>query len=273
MTAAAFGFPEWLSLAFFLFFSILAWLRPIDRGRQLKATALGVLGIALLLALPATSNHGVTLQRILPLVLIPLAYWQTGQFSAPIHQGLQTALAAMDRRIVQALEKIGIARRRLPQLDAIFEYAYLFVYPMVPSGLAVLYFAGEIGHAQEFWTVILPPAYLCYATLPFVRTLPPRLLEKPEAQDAQRTHIRAFNLVVVRLITHQSNTFPSGHAVAAVAVALELIRWVPVAGILYALLAMGIMAGAFLGRYHYAADVLIGGAIAALSFIVVIFVQ
>jgi membrane-associated phospholipid phosphatase len=113
---------------------------------------------------------------------------------------------------------------------------------------------------------------LCYATLPFVRTLPPRLLEKPEA-PAERTHIRAFNLVVVRLISHQSNTFPSGHAAAAVAVALELIRWVPAAGVLYALLATGIMAGAFLGRYHYAADVLIGGAIAALSFMIVIVVQ
>ncbi len=270
---AEFGFPEWLSLAFFLFFSILAWLRPIDRDRRLKATALGVLGIALLLALLTRSNDDVALQRVLPLVFIPLAYWQTGQFSAPIHQRLQNALAATDRRILQVLEKTGIAKWQLPRLDAIFEYAYLFVYPMVPSGLAVLYFAGEIGHAQEFWTVILPPAYLCYATLPFVRTLPPRLLEKPEPPDAERTRIRAFNLVVVRLITHQSNTFPSGHAVAAVAVALELIRWVPAAGVLYALLATGIMAGAFLGRYHYAADVLIGGAIAALSFVIVIVAQ
>jgi len=82
--------------------------------------------------------------------------------------------------------------------------------------------------------------------------------------------MRRFNLGVVRLITHESNTFPSGHAAAAVAVALVLIRWIPLVGILYALLALGIMAGAFVGRYHYAADLLVGGAIAALTFAIVV---
>ena len=80
-----------------------------------------------------------------------------------------------------------------------------------------------------------------------------------------------FNLVVVRSITHESNTFPSGHAATAVAVALELIRSVPSVGIVYALLAVAIMAGAFVGRYHYAADVVVGAIIAVLSFVVVNF--
>jgi membrane-associated phospholipid phosphatase len=202
-----------------------------------------------------------------------LAYWQTGLFSAPVNQRLQTALAAMDQRILQALKDTGFAKSRLLHLDFVFELAYLFVYPMVPSGLAVLYFAGAIDRAHEFWSVVLPAAYVCYATLPFVRTLPPRIVEKPDARVTERTDIRRFNLALLRSITHESNTFPSGHAAAAVAVALELIRWVPSVGILFGLLAAGIMAGAFVGRYHYAADVLVGAVIAVLSFVIVIFTQ
>ena len=270
---AEFGRPEWLSLAFFLFFCGLAWLRPLEPKRRLNVTALGVSGIALLIAPLAMGSVDLTLQRVLPLALIPLAYWQTGQFSAPVHQRLQAALAAVDQRIFDAFKDTGLAKSRLLRLDFVFELAYLFVYPMVPSGLAVLYFAGAIDRADEFWKVVLPAAYVCYATLPFVRTLPPRVLEKPDARVTERTGIRRFNLALVRSITHESNTFPSGHAAAAVAVALELIRWVPPVGILYGLLAVGIMAGAFVGRYHYAADVVVGALIAVSSFAIVIFTR
>jgi len=270
---AEFGLPEWLSLVFFLFFCGLAWLRPLESRRRIKITALGLSGIALLFIPFAIDAHSLTVQRVLPLALIPLAYWQTGQFSAPVHQRLQNALSASDERILRALKDRGITMSRLARLDVVFELAYLFVYPMVPSGLAVLYFAGAFDQAHEFWSVVLPAAYFCYATLPFVRTLPPRILEKHNGPASSRAGIRSFNLGVVRLITHESNTFPSGHAAAAVAVALELIRWVPMVGILYALLALGIMAGAFVGRYHYAADVLVGGAIAALTFAIVVLTQ
>src|SRR5215475_10682657 len=100
--------------------------------------ALGASGIALVIAPMASSSDRLTLQRVLPLALIPLAYWQTGQFSAPVHQRLQTALAASDERILRVLKDTGITKSRLLRLDFVFELAYLFVYPMVPSGLAVL---------------------------------------------------------------------------------------------------------------------------------------
>jgi membrane-associated phospholipid phosphatase len=266
---AVFALPEWLSLVFFLFFSALAWVRPLEWTRRLKVTGLGAAGIALLLALLPLGHYGLVLQRFVPLALMPLAYWQTGLFTAPINESFQAILAAMDRRILGRLEKTRFATENLRRLDVFFEYAYLLVYPMVPSGLAVLYFAGAIERAHEFWTVVLPPAYFCYATLPFLRTLPPRSLEEPHVRNVKQTHIRGFNLIVVRLVTHNSNTFPSGHAAAAVAVALELIGVVPIVGALYLLIAISIMAGAFFGRYHYALDVVVGGAIAAINFLVV----
>ena len=264
-----FTLPEWLSLLFFSFFLILSWLRPLDRLRRMNATVLGVVGAGLILLLNTTPFAGISGARsMLPLLLMPMAYWQTGQFSAPINETFQRQLASIDRALFQAVQGFSLPAGVDRLIRALLEYSYLLVYPMVPSALAVLYLAGQGEHAREFWTVVLPPAYTCYATLPFLRTLPPRAFESVEPRKATPAGIRGFNLFVVRLVTHQANTFPSGHAAAAVAVALELLRFVPPAGIVYVGLAIGIMAGAFIGRYHYVADVLLGAALAVLSFLV-----
>ena len=79
--------------------------------------------------------------------------------------------------------------------------------------------------------------------------------------------MRKVNLCVVRLVTHQQNTFPSGHAAAAVAVALEMTRITPCIGALSLVMAVSILAGAFFGRYHYAVDVLFGAVLAGISFL------
>jgi hypothetical protein len=267
---AHFGPPEWLSLCFFSFFSVLAWLHRLERNRRLNATLLGAVAVGLLLLPAIDETKFVTFRRVLPLLLMPMAYWQTGQFTAPVHQRLQQGLAEIDRRIFAAFQNLTIPAALRRWLHDYLEYSYLFVYPMVPSALAVLHFAGAIEHAQEFWTVVLPPAYVCYATLPFLRTLPPRSLEPGHEGKGKQVGIRGFNLVVVRLVTHQANTFPSGHAAAAVAVALVLIRLVPYAGVVYLVVAISIMAGAFIGRYHYAADVLLGAALAVTSFLTMV---
>jgi membrane-associated phospholipid phosphatase len=228
---------------------------------------LGLAGLALLsVLLIAGEGEFLTFRRVLPLILIPMAYWQTGQFTGPLNQGLQVRLASIDERILHAFGGISLPARVRHWLTVYLETAYLFVYPMVPSGLAVLYFGGALERINEFWTVVLPPAYFSYATLPFLRTLPPRALEAPRERD-QPVRIRAFNLIVVRLITHQANTFPSGHSAAATAVALELIRFAPPVGAVYAVIAISIMLGAFVGRYHYAADLLLGAALACVSFL------
>ena len=265
--SAEFGRHEWLSLIFFSSFLILAWLRPLDWRHRLNVTALGVVALALLVLLPQLGKQTATFRLLLPLILIPMAYWQTAHFPAPLNEGLQRRLAAIDDRILSGLKGFSLPTW-LKRLTHIYlEGAYLLVYPLVPSGLAVLYFAGVIERAEEFWTVVLPPAYLCYATLPFIRTLPPRRLEQVRRTDAPQTGIRRFNLTVIRLVTHQVNTFPSGHAAAAVAVALELISAVPAAGIVYLAIAISIMVAAFLGRYHYAVDVALGGTLSCISFL------
>ena len=84
--------------------------------------------------------------------------------------------------------------------------------------------------AEEFWNVVLPPAYACYATFPFVQTLPPRAIERDFEPQPPPTPLRKLNLFVLRHLSIQANTFPSGHVAASLAVALELLSHSMAAG-------------------------------------------
>jgi membrane-associated phospholipid phosphatase len=264
---AQFDFPELLSLCFFSFFVLLAWARPLEWMRRLKVTALGGAAVGMLF-LPSSLSEPqfVYLRTAPPLILIPMAYWQTAYFTTPVNRDLQQMLAGIDDWIFGAFESVSVSHRFRRWLMVYLEAAYLLVYPMVPSGLALLYFVGAIDRASEFWTVALPPAYLSYATLPFVRTLPPRILEAPE-EGTPRNEIQAFNLTLIRRVTHQSNTFPSGHSAAATAIALEMFRVAPAIGVVYVFVAISIMLGAFIGRYHYALDLVLGAVFAGVVFV------
>src|SRR5262249_7412520 len=123
----------------FLFvFLVLAWWRRIEWPRRLKATAYGVAAIGLILPLVLHDEPDfVSLRHLLPMILIPMAYWQTGQFTAPLNERLQKSLAEMDRRIFGVMEGSRFLNRIQPWPSLFGEYAYIFCYPMVPSGLAV----------------------------------------------------------------------------------------------------------------------------------------
>ena len=129
-------------------------------------------------------------------------------------------------------------------------------------GLDVLYLVHMGRYADEFWTAVLPPAYLCYAILPFLQTLPPRIAADKAESEGSSIKVRAFNLWILRHASIQVNTFASAHVVASAAVSLELLRRLPEAGLLYVWLSVGIAIGAVAGRYHYAADAILGAVLA-----------
>lgn len=247
-------FYEWLTLAFYATFAALAWKRPLPSRRRRMITACAAAGLALMALFESTF-----IRNWLPLGFIPLAYWQTGYFVLPVNQRFQAKLQSFDRKFLRAIGK-G------PALAFCLELAYLLVYPLVPIGLAALYLSGMGRYAEEFWNVVIPPAYLCYATFPFVQTLPPRAIEEGVRWERQGTKMRSLNLFVLRHVSIQANTFPSGHVAASLAIALELMRHTLLVGLVFLAVSIGIAAGAFTGRYHYALDVLIGAALALLAF-------
>jgi membrane-associated phospholipid phosphatase len=79
----------------------------------------------------------------------------------------------------------------------------------------------------------------------------------------------AVNAAVLARVSHELNTFPSGHVAVALAAAGCVLSVSAAAGGVFTVVALAIALGAVAGRYHYLADVLLGGvmAIAALALV------
>jgi membrane-associated phospholipid phosphatase len=164
-------------------------------------------------------------------------------------------LLNIDRR----LQIRRICRSTPRPIAELLEIAYAAVYVVVPIALVVHLTKTAQPSGALFWAVILITDYICFGTLPWIQTRPPRALEADEPWTAA---FRAFNLRLLGRTSIHVNTFPSGHAAEGLAAAL-LVIGAPVS-IVAAMLLVGlsVSAGAVLGRYHYATDIVAGWAVA-----------
>ena len=205
----------------------------------------------------------------LPALLMPMVYWQAGWFSGRVNKSFQAGLQRLDRKLLSGWIAI-LAKPSFRWAVAGLELAYLSCYVLVPMGLGVLYLEGLQQHAAEYWSVALLATYPCYAFTAFVPTEPPRTVERNSAQTTTGL-IRTFNLWIVRWFSIQLNTFPSAHVTATLGSSLALMHFVPNIGLLFVLVSIGIGLGAVLGRYHYAADVLVAAALTVAVYALVLF--
>lgn len=192
---------------------------------------------------------------LLPALLMPMVYWQAGWLSGKINHGFQARLQRLDRKLLSRWMPI-LAQPKYRWAMAILELAYISCYVLVPLGLVVLYATGLESHVPEYWAVPLLATYPCYAFTAFFPTQPPRILEQKPAATVPGK-IRTFNLWVVRSFSTELNTFPSAHVTATLGSSLVLLHFIPSFGLLFVLVSIGIGLGAVMGRYHYAADVLL----------------
>jgi len=263
---------ELINFGFFSFLIALAWLRPLIPFRRAKVTALGLAAVALVsgmqfldrLLKPLPTS---VIRDWLPALLFLVAYWTAGLFFITPNEKLQSRLIRFDRKVLGRLKKYGAGASFSRPIAAYFEIAYLLCYPLVPFGIGTLYIARMGRHADEFWAVVLSSAYLCYAVLPFAQTLPPRMLTTGEGSMLPPTRARKLNLWILHYGSIQVNTFPSAHVATALSVSLVLLHLLPQAGIAFLWISVSIAIGAVLGRYHYAADALIGAAAAIAVFL------
>jgi len=252
---------EWINLVLFSFFIMGSWLRPFTSRQRIRLTAIGTIGITLLIAvqfadrvLPAFVVS--VIGDWLPASLMPMMYWQAGSFAGKPNERFQRFLHRLDREWLGNLLRQLAVRRSYRWISAVLELAYLSCYELVPFGLGVLYLAHMRRYANEYWIVILAATYPCYVLTAFLPTLPPRDLES-ESEPRWPHRIRGINLWIVRHISHRLNTFPSAHVTATLGGSLVLLRHVPSIGLVFLLASIGVALGAVTGRYHYAADVLI----------------
>ena len=259
---------EWISIAFFAVFLVAGVLAPLEATKRLKAIVIGVAGIvsAWLLQFLGGTTTGEVIRNVVPGFFLLMTYWQSGQFFTGSNARVQAFLSGIDERWFPGVARLTASLGERTALSAYLEGAYLMCYPAVPLGLCVLYVIGQSQAADLFWTVVLAPTYVCYASTVLFQSLPPWQVDAEQGVPLHRSNIRLLTLWVLRHGSIKANTFPSGHVANSLAIALVLLELSPVVGAVFLWIAVSIALATTVLRYHYTIDAVLGAALAVLSF-------
>jgi membrane-associated phospholipid phosphatase len=247
---------EVLVVAYMALFAVVAPFANVARARRVCTAAIaGSIGVALIVAAPSLP---IELRLGLPFLYISLGYWLPVPL-VPSNRG--GAFEAWLGRTDDAWRSVAIPMPRW--LAHIADVGYLFCFPLIPASFAVVWMSGSQAAVVRFWTDVLAAGFVCYGTLPWLISRPPRLLRSGEPGSGAAGATRV-NLLVLGTVSHQLNTFPSGHVAVSVAAALSALRVSPAAGTALAIVAAAVTVGAVAGRYHFLADVVAGAALGIL---------
>ncbi len=245
---------EWIQSGFALLFAAAAWIRPLPLRRRWVTTLLAAIALLIIALVRHFAYQNSILRDWLPVPLLLIPYWQTGQLFLGPNEKFQAWLIETDRRLLKPFANASMSK----SLSLAMEYAYLSCYPLVPAGLATLYATGRRADTDTFWFIVLMPTYLCYAITPFFPALPPRSLSTKQMIVPSANVGRSLNLEILKYGSIHAISFPSAHVASSLAVALVLLHFAPIAGIVFLAIAIAIAIAAIAGGYHYAIDVLLG---------------
>jgi membrane-associated phospholipid phosphatase len=252
---------EWLALVYFAACVAIAARARSHRG-VLYGAAAAFLVIVACFTLPWQARAWM------PHAYLVLGYWIPATFTpAPRADRFEQWLCRADQRILGNRDW-GIARSRAQHL---FELAYLLCYPMVPAAFTVVFLLGAPADIVKFWVAVLLAGYVCYGTLPWTVARPPRLLDAarggmPAGTSSPEALLLArINAHVLGRVSHNLNTFPSGHVAVALAAALIVFPLSVGWGTAFLAVSVAIAVAAVSGRYHYLIDVLAGVAVSAVA--------
>ena len=256
---------EWIVCGYFAYLVVLARVLPLPAARRNRVLAVAVACVGLVLVL---SQLRLQLpMRIArdwaPCIYLLQGYWMSGLFFRRPMPAVEARLLRLDRRLLGALRLDAVVGRTPAPILELLELAYLCAYPIVPIALGLLYGAGLRGNADQYWTPVLLAAFACYGLLPWIQTRPPLAVEPPGAMDRRGPALRRVNRAVLDNASIQVNTLPSGHAATAVAAAVATGQLLPDLLFPLAAAAGAVAVSTVVGRYHYAADTLLGVAVGA----------
>jgi len=260
---------EWINIIFFSFLMVMGFFRPLSLRKRLEIIVIGTAGIGLTLVaayIPQwTASRAVPVIRdFLPALLMLFVYWQSGRFFVRPNEWIQEYLLQLDEKYLGPVLRREPGKSIPSWLANYLELSYLFCYPLVPLGIVVLYLSGKKNLANDYWSIVLLSTYFCYVLLPFIQMLPPRMLNPKSETNPEPERIRLLNLNILDNLSIQVNTFPSAHVASTIAASLALIGSLPLAGLIFLIISLSIACGAVMGRYHYAADAVLGIGIACL---------
>jgi len=257
-------FAERTNIWIFILIALISLFAPLPLRRRLWAIGIGALGTAvcvLLAASPELVSAPVSqeLRRWVPAGLILVAYRQSGMLFANPWPRFQNMLMAWDRRILGRFYR-GPEVIPVPHFWKLYlEVFYLFCYPLIPAALGALILLNFQEKVDEFWMIVLSSTYTCYALVPLLPALPPRLLnsgQRIEKNGVGRT--KALNEWLLQYGSIQANTFPSAHVTSCTAASLVLLQYNTFYGLVFLWCSVSIAAAVVIRRYHYLADAVLG---------------
>jgi hypothetical protein len=247
---------EWISFIYFAAMTALGWVRPLPPARRLQITAIGLaLGSAILWL---SRDGGAWVRDWAPVAYILAGYYLSGRFFVRPSPAIEHWLLSWDRRLLGD-PTTRFARWPAPLL-AYLEVVYMGCVLLVPAGFALLAVSGRATLADRYWTMVTGAEFGAFIPLAVVQTRPPWWLERTAALPDQAVH--RFAARMVRTLTINANTLPSGHVAGSLAVAFALVGPMPWAGAVCLLLATSISVACVVGRYHYIVDGVTGAALA-----------
>jgi len=242
------------------YFIVIGLLCPFAGAPPRRVGAVGATAFVLAASVVAAAHVlGTGARAWIPHVYLVAGYWLPALLVAARPAAFETWLLKTER----AWRPLPIAWSRTRRGRAVMELAYLCCYPFVPAAFMVIYMNGSTGDVNRFWTGVLAAGFACYVSLPWLVSRPPRRLEEAESPISA---MRSINVRLLDRFSHGWNTFPSGHVAIAIAAALSTMSVAPRAGSAFLVVAVGILAGAVSGRYHYAIDAVAGAVVGIAAF-------
>jgi membrane-associated phospholipid phosphatase len=244
---------EWLALGFFAHLAVAAIVLPLPAGRR-ATTGLGALTLAAIVVAGSRLESSMA-RSWAPILYVLAGYYLAGRtFFRPMPH-VEEWLIGIDRLV------LGDHRARFaawpPGAVQLLDAAYIGCFLLVPAGFALLVWAGRGDLGEHYWTIVLGAELGAFATLPYLQTRPPWVIERLADDQGPRASV-----VFMKHATTGANTLPSGHAAGSLAVALAVADALPEAGSILIVLALVIAVATVVTRAHFVVDVITGVALA-----------
>lgn len=249
------------AIAYFVLLAGLAVFRPLPGRRRILTVGTSALMVA---AIYAMSTKTGVLRDAFPLVIILAGYYGSGLLFGQPSRSVEEWLMSWDRRLLGDPTRAFAAWPAwlLTALDII----YLGTFLTVPGGLLALWLAGDMRLADHYWTIVMGALLVCYAGTAIIHTRPPRTLERTHERAHRPMQQMAFR--ALENFTIGTNTIPSGHVAAPLAVGLALMQPLPLTGAAFLILAVFITLACIAGRYHFIVDCALGAIVAVTAWVI-----
>jgi membrane-associated phospholipid phosphatase len=258
---------EYIVAGYLLYLSMVSWVQPLPGVRRLIVFAVTVFDVTAIWWIARATGVWFVIRDWQPAAQILIAYWLSGLFFRAPMLGVEAWLSRGDRRLFSRLHLNAAIAHGPRWVLELLEGAYLSVYLVLPLGFLIALAIDPDLDVDRYWRTVTFAEIACYGVLPWVQTRPPRALDDQMTIANRSLTLRRLNDLILTRGSIQVNTFPSGHAAGALATALAVGHVSPIAGIVFVIVAFGIVCGSVVGRYHYAADSIAGLIVALASWL------